>query len=160
MPRALPVLLAILTLVPAFADRYSGPRPPKPDMPYLLHASKLVPTEIGNAHEEKSKKDATTYIVDGASSSARTPVPEPIFIMESQNIQAERLGLYRFDVRNGRREVTMTQKRGRNSSKQLFLNVTRLGDGLYRIESSQILEPGEYSLSPDSSNQVFCFSVY
>ena len=160
MARFLIVLIAVCAVFPALAERYSGPRPPKPDIPYLLHANKLLSTEVAQAHEERGKKDATTYVIDGAASAAKTPVPEPIFIMQSDNVQAERLGLYRLDARNGHREVVIGQKRGRNSPRQLFLNVTRLGDGLYRIESSQILEPGEYSLSPEGSNQVFCFSVY
>ena len=33
------------------AEKYSGPVPPKPDVPYLLHASTLVETEPGEARE-------------------------------------------------------------------------------------------------------------
>lgn len=149
-----------IAAVAVAAEKYSGPRPPKPDMPYLLHANRLVATEAGEAREERGKKDSSTYLVDGAASSAKTPVPEPIFIMESKSVAPERLGLYKFEVRNGRREVVIAQKRTRGGPKPLFLNVTRLGDGLYKIEASQILEPGEYSLSPEGSNKVFCFSVY
>jgi hypothetical protein len=38
--------------------------------------------------------------------------------------------------------------------------VTRLASDLYRIEVNESLEPGEYSLSPEGSNQVFCFEVF
>ena len=33
-------------------------------------------------------------------------------------------------------------------------------DKLYKIEVSDSLEPGEYTLTPEGSNQVFCFQVY
>ena len=39
------------------ADKYDGPRPPKPDIPYLLHANHLVETEICEAREQGGKKD-------------------------------------------------------------------------------------------------------
>jgi len=38
--------------------------------------------------------------------------------------------------------------------------VTRLDSDLYRIEVGESLEPGEYSLSPEGSSQVFCFQVF
>ena len=41
-------LTAATFLLPA-ADKYSGPRPPKADLPYLVHADNLVPTEAGVA---------------------------------------------------------------------------------------------------------------
>jgi hypothetical protein len=31
---------------------------------------------------------------------------------------------------------------------------------LYRVEANETLENGEYALSPDGSDQVFCFQVY
>ena len=34
----------------AWAQKYDGPRPPKKDMIYLLHADNLVPTETGEAN--------------------------------------------------------------------------------------------------------------
>jgi hypothetical protein len=40
------------------------------------------------------------------------------------------------------------------------LNVTRLEENLYKIEVDEILENGEYSLSPADSNQVFCFQIF
>ena len=40
------------------------------------------------------------------------------------------------------------------------MEATRIGDKLYRLEVEESLEPGEYSISPEGSNQVFCFQVY
>jgi hypothetical protein len=36
----------------------------------------------------------------------------------------------------------------------------RLDKDLYKLEAVESLEPGEYSLSPEGSDQVFCFQVY
>ena len=141
------------------AEKYSGPLPPKADVPYLLHASSLVETEAGQAREESGKNGAT-YVVAGASSPARTPLAEPIFIIDARQISPERFELYRMDVRNGNREVTMTSKGRRNSTRPLHLMVTKLNDRLYKIEADQPLENGEYALSPSGDNRVFCFQIY
>jgi hypothetical protein len=34
-----------------------GPRPPKPDLPYLMHADNLIPTESVEAKQEERKGD-------------------------------------------------------------------------------------------------------
>jgi hypothetical protein len=142
----------------AVAQKYSGPKPPKPDLPYLKHADNLVPTEAGEAKEEKGKKDEITYVIQGASSSAKTPLASPIFLMISDKIPADRLQLYRLESRNGRRELTVSPKK---PGKAILANVSKLSsDGLYRIEVLESLEPGEYSLSPSESNIVFCFAVF
>jgi hypothetical protein len=148
-----------LAALPGFAAKYTGPRPPQPDIPYLMHADNLISTDVTEAKEE-SKKSDTVYSVPGTGSQARTPMSEPVFIMESKNINPERLGLFRLEVKNGRREVTISQKRSK--SKPLRLAVTRLDDNLYRIEVDENLglENGQYALTPEGSNQVFCFEVY
>jgi hypothetical protein len=149
-------LLFLFTGAVFAAEKYDGPRPPKPDLLYLVHADNLIPTEALEAQQE-SKKDQTTYTVTGANSTARTPLAEPIFIMESDKIQPERLELYQWEVKGGRRELTVGRKKG---ARPLFLSVTRLEGKLYRVEASQPLEDGQYSLSPNDSNRVFCFEVY
>lgn len=141
------------------AADYNGPRPPKPDIPYLIHATTLVETEVVEAKEEQGKKDETTYVIAGAASPARTPLAEPIFLMESNKISPERLELYRLDVKNGRREITISQKK-RKGPRQYRITVTRVADRLYRLEAGQSLEEGQYSLSPADSNRAFCFEVY
>jgi hypothetical protein len=157
--RSWSVLLLLVSSAVAWAQKYTGPRPPQADMVYLVHADNLVPTEIADAKQE-SKKNESTYTISGAASPARTPLAEPIFLMQSDKIQPDRLELYRLDVKNGHREVTMAQRRIRGGPRPLRLTVTRLDGGLYRIEASETLENGEYSLSPNDSNHVFCFEVY
>lgn len=44
--------------------------------------------------------------------------------------------------------------------KPFRIELTRLGENFYRIEVEDSLEPGEYSLTPNGSNQVFCFQVF
>lgn len=140
------------------ADKYNGPRPPKQDLPYLVHADNLVPTEIGQATQESHKRN-NTYIVQGASSPARTPLAEPIFLIDANTIVPEQLELYKMEVKDGRREISLSGGR-RGSGRPFHLSVTPLGDHLYRVEAAEMLENGEYVLTPNGSNQVFCFEIY
>jgi hypothetical protein len=140
------------------AQKYSGPRPAKPDVPYLVHADNLVETEVVEAKEEK-KKDDVSFVVAGASSSAKTPLAGPVFIFEGDKLSANKIQLYKFEVKNGRREVLFSHK-GKLQARQRRLNVTPLGGNLYKIEVDESLENGEYALSPEDSNQAFCFQVF
>jgi hypothetical protein len=141
------------------ADKYVGPRPPKKDVLYLVLGDRLVETEVATAKQSTSKEGAV-YSVPGAASTAKTPMAEPIFLLASDQITPESLGLYRFEVRNGNREITIAGKRGKSSNKQFHLSVRNLEPGLNRIEASDPLDEGEYSVSPEGSNTAFCFSVY
>jgi hypothetical protein len=147
-------LLLPLTLTFA-ADKYDGPRPPQADMAYLVHADNLLPTEALDA-----KSESGVYTVPGAASSARTPLAEPIFLIESDKVLPERLELYRWDVKGGHRELAASKGKRKSGSRPLHLSVNKLDGRLYRVEASEPLEPGEYSLSPNDSNKVFCFAVY
>ena len=141
----------------AMAQKYDGPRPPKPDLPYLKHADNLIPTEAVTAKEEK-KKDDTTYVIDGAGSTAKTPLASPIFLMQAGSVPPDRLQLFKLEVKSGHRQLFFPAKKGPQAIRIL---VTRLSsDGLWKIEVEESLEPGEYSLSPDNSNQTFCFQVF
>ena len=148
-------LLLTLTLAALAAEKYDGPRPPKPDMVYLVHADSLIPTEAVEAKDEGG-----LYTLPGASSSARTPLAEPIFLIESDKILPERLELYRWDVKGGRRELATGKGKRKGSARALHLSVNKVDGRLYRVEASEPLENGEYSLSPNDSNKVFCFEVY
>lgn len=151
--------LAILLMLPIAtalaADKYSGPRPPQPDMLYLVHADNLVPTEALEAKDE-----AGTYTVPGASSPAKTPLAEPIFLVESDKLLPERLELYRWEVKGGRRELATSKGKKKGALRPLHLSVTKVDGRLYRVEASEPLDNGQYSLSPNDSNKVFCFEVY
>lgn len=153
--RILPLLLAAACA--ASAQKYNGPRPPKPDLPYLKHADNLVATEASKAVEEKQKKDDILYVVEGANSPARTPLASPVFLMLADQLSPDKLGLYRLDVKGNHREIVFGPKK---QPRAIRIDVTRVEGNLYRIEVGESLDPGEYSLSPEGSNQVFCFQVY
>src|ERR1700722_3810656 len=159
--RSLPMILAIVLLgaIALFAQKYTGPKPPKADVLYLVHADTLVPAEVADAQEDKKKNDIT-YVVAGAGSSARTPLAEPVFVIEADKIQPQGLELYKMDVKGGRREATMALRRTRGGPKPLRLSVTRLDRGLYKVEVDQVIENGQYAITPNGSDKVFCFEVY
>ena len=161
MPRLLNLTASILVTAGSLAlaaDKYSGPRPPKADILYLMHADTLIETEVGEAKEE-SRKGQNAAISSGASSPARTPLPEPVLLVKVDKLAVDKLAAYRYEVRNGNREVVIPTNKRKNF-KPIYSNVTRLEDGLYKVEVDQILEPGEYCFSPDGSNQTFSFQVY
>ena len=113
MPRNIALAFLIAGCLAA-ADKYTGPVPPKPDIPYLLHASSLVETEVANAQQGK-KTDQ--YTISGASSPARTPLAEPIFIIDAHQIQPDTFELYRLDVKGGNREVSLSSNRRRGGNR-------------------------------------------
>jgi hypothetical protein len=141
----------------ATAQKYDGPRPPKPDLPYLKHADNLIPTEAVTAKEEK-KKDDTTYVIEGANSPVKTPLASPIFLMQAGTLAPDRLQLFKFEVKDGHRQLFLPAKK---PPQAILIVVTKIStDGLWKIEVHESLEPGEYSLSPEGSNQAFCFQVF
>ena len=152
------LLLFVAIALLSAAGKYTGPVPPKPDVPYLLHGYNLIETEIGQVREESRKSD-TNYVVTGASSPARTPLAEPIFIIDAQKSSPERFELYRMDVKGGNREVSFSGRR-RGGNRALHLAVTPLGGHLYKIEADEPLENGQYALSPSGDNRAFCFEIY
>jgi hypothetical protein len=138
------------------AEKYTGPVPPKPDIPYLLHASNLIETEVADAREEG--KNNEKFVISGASSSARTPLAEPIFLINAQQLMPETFELYRLEVKGGNREVSLGS--GRRGSRALHLAVRQLTGHLYRVEVDQPLENGEYVITPSGDNRSFCFEIY
>ena len=153
------MLFALLTASIGASQKYSGPRPPKPDVPYLMHADNLIETEALQSRQEDRGRDKVAW-VPGISSAARTPMAEPIFLMEAQKIVPDKLELYKLDVKRDRREVVFSKKPGKNDARPLRLSMTSLGEKLYRIEANETLDNGEYALSPSGSDEVFCFQVY
>lgn len=155
--RFLTLLLTSSAILPA--QTYDGPKPPKPDVPYLKQADNLLEPEVTQAREENRKNDLV-YVVSGAASTARTPLASPIFIFQSDKLEPEKLQLYKLEVKNGNREILFSRKK-KQIAKPIRLEVTPLGSGnLYKLEVDDTLPDGQYSLTPDGSNQVFCFEVF
>ncbi len=152
------IALIPLPVLTAADEKYSGPVPPKKDVPYLLHADNLVETEAANASQSSSKNE-NTFIVQGETSTARTPLAEPIFLLAAERLTASSLSLYKFEVNNGKRQISIGKK-GSKGLKVFHTSVRTLAPGLYRIEAAEYLQNGEYSLSPEGENLAFCFTVY
>lgn len=159
---ALALLLACAAAATAQSQKkYSGPKPPKADVPFLLHAGALLETESLMA-KESQEKNTQVYTISGTTSPARTPLTEPIFLFQSDKINPDKLSLFKLEVRAGNRILVLPEvgKRKKDAPRPLFVMVTPLSPGLFRVEANEFLENGEYCLSPDGSNQVFCFTTF
>jgi hypothetical protein len=150
--------IVLLCAWPLLGQKYAGSPPAKPDLPYLMHADNLIPTESGEAKQDNRKGDVN-YVIPGANSPVRTPLASPAFLILTDQLQADRLQLFKLQSKGGQREV-LIRRRNKPVARPIRLHVTGVGDNLYKIEVDEILENGEYSLSPADSNLVFCFQVY
>jgi hypothetical protein len=159
--RAILFLLGLLTVasMAVAAERYTGPRPPKADVPYLVHADNLLETEVATATnaEEKGK---TLAVVQGENSSAKTPLSEPIFIIKTEKLAADKFEAYHWQAKDGKRQVVIGAKKPKDVERPIYLKITRLDDKLYRIEVDEPLENGEYTLTPAGSDATFNFAIY
>ena len=148
--------LTLLFAVAIGAPIYSGPAPAKADVPYLVHAGKLVETESTEAKEQQTK-DGVTYVIAGASSPVKTPLASPIFVMKPAKLAVEKLQLFQLQTAGGHREITFSKKK---NPEPFTFTVKPLGNGMYQMEVNDSLPNGEYSVTPSGSNQAFCFAVY
>src|ERR1700691_6160052 len=96
--------IVLLCALPLLAQKYSGPRPPKPDLPYLVHADNLIETESAEAKPEEGKNE-TTYVIPGPSSKARTPLSSPILLILTDQLQADKLQLYKLESKGVQRQI-------------------------------------------------------
>jgi len=149
---------AFLCATALFGQKYNGPQPEKPDLPYLVHADSLVATEAGEAKQE-NRKDEVLYVIAGPTSPAATPLASPTFLIRAEQLVPDKLEIYKLESKNGRREI-LFQRKKKQTARPIHTNVTRVGDNLYKIDVEQALDNGEYSITPSESNQVFCFRVY
>lgn len=159
--RLIPVVaVAVFTLFPSLAaEKYLGPRPPKADVPYLLHADNLIETEAGTASSD-TRKDTTVAAIPGANSPVKTPLSEPIFIIRTDRLQADKFELYKLESKNGKREVMIGHRKAKNVPRSVYLSITRLDDRLFRIEVDEPLENGEYTITPQGADTTFSFAIY
>ena len=153
----------VLAYVPrAFAQqKSSGPKPPKSDLPYLLEAEKLIPTDAQQVTRSGAKNDET-ITVNGTTSSARTPLPEPIFLFAPGQINASDFELIQFQVVNGKRQWKKGQPTNSGDEPEPVLRLTLrpVGEGVIRIEAAAMLNPGQFALVPRGKNTAFCFTVF
>ncbi len=151
------ILLIFFANLAAFAEQYPGTAPGAPEVPYLVAADNVAATEVSEAVEQPGKKDDITYVIAGAASPAKTPLPSPVFVLQSEKLNPDKLQVFKLDVRNGHREIAFSRKK---APKPYTLTVTRYSDNVFKLEVDGSLPPGEYSMTPEGSNAVFCFAVY
>jgi hypothetical protein len=137
---------------------YAGPRPPRKDTVYLVQADQLVATEVTVARKQSTAGDIT-YIVPGERSTARTPLASLTLMIEAENLSADKLRLFRLDIRDGHRELRFHYK-NKGGAFPLRADISNIAEGIYRIDVLDSLSAGEYVLSPDGANDVFCFEVF
>ena len=142
----------------------AGPKPDKKDVPYLVHANTLVQTEVTKPSAEDTP-EGSRYTVPGETSLARTPLALPIFLLDASEIRPEKVRLIRLTARSGHREALLLKRPGppslsEKSDAPILLTVTNLGGGLYRFETVNEVENGEYALNVAGTNQFFCFTVF
>jgi len=149
---------AFFLLAPAAYGQQQPPTPPKPDVPYIVHANNLVETESSRAIEQ-TKKNEQWYFVEGVSSGVETPMARPEFVLKAEDLAPDSLELYRFEPKNGKREILIRKKK-KVLARSYFLSLDNFESGLYRIRVDEVLDNGEYCLTPKGSDAVFCFTVY
>ena len=64
MSRAIFALALLISSTAFAAEKYTGPRPPKADVVYLVHADNLVETELGKAKSDE-RKDVVVATLPG-----------------------------------------------------------------------------------------------
>jgi hypothetical protein len=143
-------------------QKTAATKPPKTDLPYLLEAGRLIATESCLTSRSTSK-DGESLTVSGVTSSARTPLPEPIFLFSSGQIKATDFELIHFQVANSQRQWTKgKQEHSDNEEPEEVLRLTLrpVAEGVVRIEAAEMLTPGEYALIPRGKSTAFCFTVF
>jgi hypothetical protein len=143
-------------LATANAQKYTGPPPAKPDLPYIQHATNLIATEAVEAKEQKSKDD-TVYTIDGENSSSKTPLALPIFFIKADKLNPASLQMYRLESKDGHRQLTASAKK---NAEPIHVEVTRVGADIYKLDVYNGLDAGEYALTAEGWKQMFCFQVY
>src|SRR5580700_9762530 len=124
------VSVAMAAMATANAQKYTGPPPPKPDLPYIQHASNLIATEAVEAKELKSKDD-TLYTIDGENSSSKTPLALPIFFIRADKLNPASLQMYRLESKDGHRELTASAKK---TAEPIHVQVTRCRADIYKLD--------------------------
>ena len=151
-------LLLLASSAAAQENKLGLPDPAKPDVPYLIHASRIVETEQSQA-TEATRKNELVYTVPGAGSPVTTPLASPEFLFRYETINPSDLTLFQLIPKNGRRELLFRKKK-KILAQQIRLDVFPVQDNLVRVRVDESLANGEYCLTPNGSNAVFCFNVF
>ena len=96
---------------------------------------------------------------------SKFPNQTAIFLLDAAEIKPEKIRLIRLMAKSGHREALLLKRTGQPSLSEtndapIRLTVTNLGGGLYRFETVNEVENGEYALNVAGTNQFFCFTVF
>jgi hypothetical protein len=153
--------MAVLLLISSAAaqqNKLGLPNPDKADLPYLIHASRIVAAERSEAGEVTNKNELI-YTVPGVSSPVKTPLASPEFLFLSETIDPHDLTFFRFESKGGRREL-LFQKKKKVVARTIRLTVFPVEERLFKVRVDESLQSGEYCLTPNGTNAVFCFGVF
>jgi hypothetical protein len=89
----------------------------------------------------------------------RTPLASPEFLFDSDKIRPSALQLYRFESSKGKREI-LIQKKKKWVAEALPLTLFPVEGSVTRLRVNTGLSEGEYCLTPEGSDDVFCFAVF
>jgi hypothetical protein len=123
--------------------------PAQADLPYIKQASTLIPTEAAQA-----RKEGAVYVVNGAESPTKTPLPLPIFFVKADKLAPDQLQLYKMESKGGHREFST------GGSDVLHMEATKLDGGVWKVAVADTLDAGEYVLTAGEPQKVFCFQVF
>ena len=60
----------------------------------------------------------------------------------------------------GQREIVFPQKPGKRTPRARYLTYKQVDGNVYWLEVNEILDNGQYCLTPRGANDVFCFEIY
>ena len=150
--------LMLISLAATAQVSQNLPDPELEDVPYLLHGDSLVELEQLEATSEEIKNQLR-YSIPGASSTARTPLASPEFLLKPSEINPTDLRLYGFDSDKGNRSLLYRNTKTVMAQPHL-IQVSAASNGLALIRVKVSLPAGEYGLTPTGKDTVFAFTVF
>jgi hypothetical protein len=121
----------------------------------LVQNSSFVQLEALEARQ-RDTNGSRIYSLAGAAATTRTRFPRPAFLVPTD--LARELELYQLEVVDNSRIMVYSSKNQRVAF-PTAITIDAVSDGVSRISPSADLAPGEYTLSPKSSNRVFLFGI-
>ena len=100
----------------------------------------------------------TVYRIQGGRSPVRVRQGDRLVFVVRLNSSgdARQFQLFRLESRMGFRQTQVTMN---GNPPSLPLTINRVSDSVYEITPGRALYPGEYAISPASSNESYCFGV-
>jgi hypothetical protein len=121
----------------------------------LLQNSGFLELEALEAHQQDAN-DSRIYSMPGRRATARTHSSRPAFLVPTD--LARELELYQLEVTDDSRLMVFSVK-NQQVAFPTAITIETVSDGVSRVSLSADLAPGEYVLSPKSSNNSFLFGI-